>query len=277
MNAPEDLQPPLPDRLRQFHFANGERWRLRPYLAASGGKPGRYLYEQWKSDEKPPDSALLEFARVKMNLGTKLENLGDQVADLEKQIADCAASLQDVDLTVPLGSSLGLANNPELNSIQSYTNFIFANPPPATSRLVSGLTADLYLRYLDQLREKAPSNQDWLRSWSSPRGSTEDAAAQSLNQLYDLYVVHVPSRAPDVTQKHGPNSNYFLAVWKNLKAEQKAKELQQSKRSKEQEMQSVREHQADLDVAYLSLCLDLAPDRWLEVIRFSGSAAGLQP
>jgi hypothetical protein len=277
MIAPEDLQPPLPDRLRQFHFANGERWRLRPYIPASGGKPGRYLYEQWKSDEKPPDSALLEFARVKMNLGTKFETLGDQVAELEKQIADCSASLQNIDLTVPLGSSLGITNNPELNSIQSYTNFIFANPQPATSRSVSGLTADLYLRYLDQLKEKAPSSQDWLRTWSSPRGATEDAAAQSLNQLYALYVAHVPSREPDVTQKQEPIPNYFFAVWRNLKAEQKAKELQQSKRNKEQEMQSVREHQADLDLAYLSLCLDLAPDRWLEVIRFSGSAAALQP
>jgi hypothetical protein len=245
-HAPQDLQAPLATSLNQFHLPADLHWCLHPYVG--GGRLSGYLFRGW-GPEKPADDLDLKAAQASLN--KSLEGLTNQINDVDNQITSQSSSTQPLNLSVKLGHFLQLTNR-ELASIEAYTNH---------------LTADGYLDYLDLLKKH--SEHKWMHEWTVHRGARDEVISGDLNELYEHFKKHVPEHELEKLTVSGATTNYFLAEWKNLTVEREINKLQRSKQEKQNKMIEMKDRLKDVRNAYLSLCLELGHDRWLEVIRFS--------
>ena len=201
-----------------------------------------------------------------------MKDLTNQVAELDKEISAATDAIQpNLDLGLPLGEWFGLTNA----DLVSFDEYVKARPAP-------NLSPALYLEYLDKIARQAQLKHPWIGNWSAPRGPKEDIIASGLLDLHGRCVKHFKKHYSASLTLEGSTTNYFLAVWKNLKQ-------QETERARLREKESTNDKIAKLktrldmipsrldQIAVLSLCVVGPNDKHLEMIRFSIASASKSP
>ena len=274
---PEILKDPLQARLRLFQPVIPARWQLRPRVRPKDGTTDIDILENWPGDEnrKPQLGDHVNLASLKKALEDELKDLTNLVTELDKEISTATdANQPNVNLD-PLGTWFGLETNADLVSFDEYVKARPAsNPSPA-----------LYLEYLDKIAGQAQLKHPWIGNWSAPRGPKEDIIASGLLDLHGRCVKHFKKQDSAFLTKDS-TTNYFLAVWKNLKQQETQQETERARlREKESTNDKITKLKTRLDmipsrldqIAALSLCVVGPNDKPLEMIRFSIASAGNSP
>jgi hypothetical protein len=268
---PDLLKEPLRGRLDRFQSVNSARWRwqLRPRVRPKDGTID--ILENWPGDEnrKPQLGDHVNLASLKKPLKDELKDLTNQVAELDKKISAATnAILPDVNLGLPLGPWLELTNA-DLESFKAYEAQHAHKRSPA-----------VYLDYLDQVAKQARPE---IGKWAAPRGPREAIVAglQDLHKLCVKQFKEHPEHSALLTLQ-GPTTNYFLAVWENLKHQETEMAQRQEKKETKDKIEKLKTWldliPSRLDqLAALSLCVIGPNDKHLEMIRFSIASASKSP
>jgi hypothetical protein len=247
-NIPEALRPPLRQRLSQFHL-NNATWQLRPFVKDKDGTDPKYLYKDWPADEQPSSAAGLDFTAAAELLQNNLKSRQTAATLLNEDLRNQGSGF---DFNLALGSIFGLTNL-ALATFNTY----------AGSRHATNLSPDLYLEYLETIASQPGPQHSWLEKWLALRRQNQTAVRQELNRLYDLCATHLSDSQTQLTLS-GPVSNYFAAAWKFLRDDDQQRQLSQ-------EIGNIKTRLEQVQAAYVSLCIDLAPNRWVQFIKFSSS------
>jgi len=248
-SVPEGLRAPLRQRLNQFHLGNAA-WQLRPLLKARNGGSSKYLYQDWPAEEQPTLAASVDLAGERKRLESRLK---ERQADAARVDAEIQEAGDGFNFSLELGAILGITNQ-ELATFNTF----------AESRRTTNRLASVYLEYLARLAKQPGPHHAWLEQWSLPKNRDSAIIRQELNNLYDLCARNLSDSAAKLTVS-GPVSNYFCAAWSFLRQDDKQRQLAR-------EIKTLNGRLAQVRLAYLSLCMDLAPNRWVPFIEFSTPA-----
>jgi hypothetical protein len=267
---PDLLKEPLRGRLGRFQPVNSARWQLRPLVRSKDGIID--ILDNWPGDEsrKPQLGDHVNLASLTKRLEDEL-NVLTNLAELDKKISDAASAIQtnvDSDV-VPLGTWLQLTNA-DLESFKAYKAQHAHKRSPA-----------VYLDYLDQVAKQARPE---IGKWAVPRGPREATIVEGLQDLHERCVKHFKQHPEPLAllTLPGRTTNYFLAVWENLKYQEIEMAQRQEKKETEGKIDELKTWlkriPSRLDqLAALSLCVVGPNDKHLEMIRFSIASASKSP
>jgi hypothetical protein len=184
-----------------FTLLGGRRWQLQPFIRGDDARQTNYLYKDWPPEDLPPLGDELDFTAAKKRLTSRLQPLNKKADGLAKKLEQLT---KQAGLDNPLGKILELTNV----NLASFANYA-AEPAPSD-----------FISYLNRLKK-----QTGIKGW--PHVAEEDDEtdlASKFQQVYDLCLEKNPEAR---TQLMVGNTNYFSAVWLNLKDLEKVRQEKQ--------------------------------------------------
>lgn len=239
------FQPGLGERLfASVILPRDWNWKLEPFVCAREAPRTNYLYKDWPADELPSPGDELDFTAVKRRLIARRGPLDGKAAALAKTLE---AKTKAAGFDLPLGTMLQLPPG-KLDSLAAFAG----QPGPSD-----------FVRYLNRLKKEAA-----IENW--PRVAEDDDPGELEGKFQHIYDLCAQKNADAKSRLTMGNTNYFSAVWQNLKdigkLQQDSQRLQAGIGQLQARIQQVPDRLDE--AAYVGLFMIDPPAPGLEMIRF---------